>query len=65
MSMQPRPTTDNPMAANPAYRHRWYALAILFLVSVVNTMDKMLIPALAEPLRLEFELSDSEAVAHH
>jgi len=39
---------------------RWYALAILFLVSVVNTIDKMLIPALAEPLRLEFDLSDSE-----
>lgn len=39
---------------------RWYALAILFLVSVVNTIDKMLIPALAEPLRLEFGLSDSE-----
>lgn len=40
--------------------YRWFALGLLFLVSVVNTIDKMLIPALAEPLRLEFELSDSE-----
>lgn len=41
-------------------RYRWYALGVLFLVSVLNTVDKMLIPALAEPLRAEFNLSDSE-----
>jgi len=40
--------------------YRWYALAVLFLVSVLNTIDKSLIPALAEPIRLEFDLSDSE-----
>lgn len=39
---------------------KWYALAILFLVSVVNTIDKLLIPALAEPLMREFNLSDGQ-----
>ncbi len=50
---------DNPLSAPPS-PWRWYALAVLFLVSVMNTVDKMLIPALAEPLRLEFDLSDSQ-----
>ncbi len=40
--------------------YRWYVLGLLFLVSVLNTVDKLLIPALAEPLRQEFNLSDSQ-----
>ncbi len=51
------PTAQSACQPSP---RRWYALAVLFLVSVMNTIDKMLIPALAEPLRLEFDLSDSQ-----
>lgn len=46
--------------ADMASNYRWFVLAILFSVSVVNTTGKTLIPALAELLRLEFVLSDSE-----
>lgn len=56
-------TTHDKAGPGPATAtgmYRWYVLAMLFLVSVLNTMDKMLIPALAEPLRLEFDLSDSQ-----
>ncbi len=61
------PSDSNTPGANPAALaggkpapNRWYALAILFLASIMNTIDKQLVPALAEPLRLEFGLSDTE-----
>jgi len=60
MALQSSSISDDVGAAAPLSAYRWYALAILFLVSVLNTVDKMLIPALAEPLRIEFGLSDSE-----
>lgn len=59
MGLQSGPTrpAEPAPAASP---YRWYALAILFLVSILNTIDKSLIPALAEPIKLEFDLSDSQ-----
>jgi predicted MFS family arabinose efflux permease len=56
----PMPAPAEPSVTAQLPRYRWFALGILFLVSVLNTVDKMLIPALAEPLRTEFSLSDSE-----
>lgn len=55
---QVRYTGSSSAAPLPPYR--WYALAVLFLASIMNTIDKQLVPALAEPLRAEFGLSDTE-----
>lgn len=40
--------------------YRYYVVFVLFLVSMFNTIDKALIPILAEPIKAEFGLSDSE-----
>lgn len=37
----------------------WYALIILFLINLVNFFDRMIIGAVGEPIRREFELSDT------
>ncbi|GIX30605.1 MAG: MFS transporter [Porticoccaceae bacterium] len=47
-------------AVPDAAPERWYALGVLFGVSVLNTVDKSLVPALAAPLQREFQLSDAE-----
>lgn len=40
--------------------YRWYVLAILTVVATLNGIDKHLMPALAEPIKHAFELSDTE-----
>lgn len=60
MSLSSGVIGDGDEKAPQPTAYRWYVLAVLFLVSVLNTIDKSLIPALAEPIRLEFDLSDSE-----
>lgn len=37
----------------------WYALLILFLINTVNFFDRLIIGAVGEPIRREFELSDT------
>ncbi|CAN5653925.1 MFS transporter [soil metagenome] len=40
-------------------RHVWFALAVLFLINTVNFFDRLIIGAVGEPIRREFELSDT------
>ena len=40
-------------------RGAWYALLILFLINTVNFFDRLIIGAVGEPIRREFELSDT------
>jgi predicted MFS family arabinose efflux permease len=42
-----------------APRHVWYALIVLFLINTVNFFDRLIIGAVGEPIRREFELSDT------
>lgn len=37
----------------------WYALGVLFLINALNFFDRQIIGAVGEPIRKEFELSDS------
>jgi MFS family permease len=37
----------------------WYALAVLFLINTTNFFDRQIIGAVGEPIRREFDLSDS------
>lgn len=37
----------------------WYALGVLFLINALNFFDRQIIGAVGEPIRREFELSDS------
>lgn len=39
---------------------RWYVLAVLTVVATLNTIDRNLVPALAEPIRAEFGLNDTQ-----
>jgi predicted MFS family arabinose efflux permease len=49
-------------ASNPALQRRdaIVALVLLTLASLVNYIDRMLLPVLAQPIKLEFGLSDTE-----
>ncbi len=46
-----------PAAFSPAYR--WYALGVLFLVYVFNFVDRSILTLLAEPIKQEFQVSDT------
>ncbi len=37
----------------------WFALTVLFLINMVNFFDRLIIGAVGEPIRREFELSDA------
>ena len=45
----------NPRRVRPAY-----ALTLLALASFMNYLDRMVLPAVAQPIKLEFGLSDSQ-----
>lgn len=40
--------------------YRWYVLGLLFVAATFSTIDRYMIAALAQPLKLEFGLSDSQ-----
>ena len=40
--------------------YRWYALALLVTIYTIYNVDRNLVPALAEPIKTEFGLSDSQ-----
>ncbi len=46
---------QNPLPA----RHIWFALIVLFLINMVNFFDRLIIGAIGEPIRKEFDLSDT------
>ena len=49
---------EEPKAPSPAYRY--YVLAILVFVYMLNFVDRQIIGILAAPLKEEFQLSDSQ-----
>ncbi len=51
-------TTTAPAPARPGYRY--YVLAVLILVYMLNFLDRQIIGILAAPLKEEFGLSDSQ-----
>src|SRR3989442_7749786 len=51
------PDDQQVNAALPA--DRWYVLAVLTVVYALNIADRFSISTLIEPIRLEFQLSDS------
>lgn len=51
-------TENRPSAVNS--RYAWYALGVLVLVYVLNTMDRTILSILAEDLKVRFGLSDSQ-----
>lgn len=56
--------TGHPISDPPSERedspYRWYLLLILTLVATLNGIDKHLMPAMAEPIKQEFGLSDTQ-----
>jgi predicted MFS family arabinose efflux permease len=40
-------------------REKWFVLIVLFLINTVNFFDRLIIGAVGEPIRREFELSDT------
>jgi MFS family permease len=48
----------NHIAAGAA--HRWYALAVLFFVYVFNFIDRSILSILAQPIKEDLDLSDSQ-----
>ncbi len=53
------PAAEHQPTARPA-RAAWWTLGVLTFVSILDWADRALISAVVEPLRHEFELSDTE-----
>ena len=41
-------------------RRQWFALWVLFGINTMNFYDRMILPVVAEPIRKEWALSDSD-----
>ena len=55
--MQPSaPSEDFPVGP----RYRWYVVWLLFVVYVLNFVDRQILIILMEPIRLEFGFSDKQ-----
>lgn len=54
--------TDAPSAAQPPVKpgYRFYVLAILILIYMLNFLDRQIIGILAAPLKAEFNMSDTQ-----
>ena len=46
-------------ASDPEARYRWYVLAILMLAYTVHYLDRSVVNAVLEPIRVEFHVSDA------
>ncbi len=49
-----------PQAVGTSGLYKWYALGVLFLVYVFNFIDRSILGILAEPIKRELDLSDSQ-----
>ena len=47
------------MPASRSTSGAWFAIVVLFLINTLNFFDRLIIGALGEPIRKEFELSDA------
>ncbi|NBB51316.1 MFS transporter [Rhizobium sp. CRIBSB] len=52
--------TDTRAEAAPSPGYRYYVLAVLILIYMLNFLDRQIIGILAAPLKAEFNLSDSQ-----
>jgi MFS family permease len=60
-SLSAAPSTVGPgerQAAGGAYK--WYVLGVLVLIYVMGTIDRAVLSVIAEPLKLQFHLSDKQ-----
>ena len=44
------------------FQYKHYMLVLLFLVAAFNYLDRIVLGLMLEPLKLEFQLSDSQLV---
>lgn len=51
---------ENMNDQKPYMQGAWFTLTVLFLINTVNFFDRLVIGAVGEPIRKEFELGDSE-----
>jgi MFS family permease len=51
---------EEPQSSSKTSRATWWTLGVLTFVSILDWADRALISAIAEPLRHEFQLSDTE-----
>ena len=54
------PSPEVPETPLPSTGYRFYVLAILILVYMLNFVDRQIIGILAAPLKAEFGMSDSQ-----
>ena len=56
------PITPGPVAAGEqqASRYAWYVLSILFVVYVLNFIDRQVISILAEDIKRDLDLTDAD-----
>lgn len=59
-SMLPGTPPTTPDQPAPLSSYSWYVLALLFVSGTLNNIDRHMVAALAEPLKLEFQLGDSQ-----
>ncbi len=57
----PRSSPASTTSTRPAWQHyRWYVLALLWCVALLRFVDIQILAVLLEPIRAEFQLSDTE-----
>lgn len=57
----PRSSPASTTSTRPAWQHyRWYVLALLWCVALLRFVDIQILAVLLEPIRTEFQLSDTE-----
>jgi MFS family permease len=47
-------------AAAGGFAHQWYMLGVLVLIYIMGTVDRAVLSVIAEPLKLQFHLSDKQ-----
>src|SRR5712675_2084697 len=52
------PTAAAPAMLGPGYK--WYVLGVLVLIYILGTVDRAVLSVIAEPLKLQFHLSDKQ-----
>jgi MFS family permease len=61
-SLSAAPSNVNPVArhATGGGAYKWYVLGVLVLIYIMGTVDRAVLSVIAEPLKLQFHLSDKQ-----
>lgn len=54
------PTVSSPSASRPSNAYNYYVVIVLTLVYLCSSLDRMIVSTVAEPLKHEFSLSDTQ-----